>query len=92
MHISHLSSQQDLYLDNQYLALKPINIETEQEIFQLDDDMRVMVQDKLVNNYPAHKKARVLLEHLFNEENIAVCSESGEEYALINNEVQKIVE
>ncbi len=72
LHVSQVTSQKHLYLDNQYLSLKAINIETEHEIFQLDDDMRAMVKDKLINNYPAHQKARILLEHLFNEENIAL--------------------
>ncbi len=72
LHVSQTYSQQDLYLDNQYLSLEPIHIETEQEIFALDDGMRAMVQDKLINHYPAHQKARILLEHLFNDENIAL--------------------
>ena len=72
LHVSQVTSPKNLYLDNQYLVLKPTYIESEQEIFQLDDEMRAMVQDKLVNNYPAHKKARILLEHLFSEENIAL--------------------
>ena len=65
LHVSPIYSQQDLYLDYQYLSLEPIHIETEQEIFALDDGMRAMVQDKLINHYPAHQKARILLEHLF---------------------------
>ena len=72
LHVSQTYSQQDLYLDYQYLSLEPIRIETEQEIFALDDGMRAMVQDKLINHYPAHQKARILLEHLFNDENIAL--------------------
>lgn len=72
LHVSQIYSQQDLYLDYQYLSLEPIHIETEQEIFELDDGMRAMVQDKLINHYAAHQKARILLEHLFNDENIAL--------------------
>jgi Flp pilus assembly protein TadD len=72
LHVSQASSPTDLYLDDQYLSLEPIHIETEQEIFQLDDGMRAMVQDKLINHYPAHQKARILLKHLFDEENIAL--------------------
>jgi Flp pilus assembly protein TadD len=72
LHVNQESSPPDLYLDSQYLSLEPIYIETEQEIFQLDDGMRAMVRDKLINHYPAHQKARILLEHLFKEENIAL--------------------
>jgi len=71
-HVSQVTSPTDLYLDNQYLSIKPMSIETEQEIFQLDDDMRGMVQNKLSNNLTTQQKARVLLDHLFNEENIAL--------------------
>ncbi|NQZ27869.1 MAG: tetratricopeptide repeat protein [Colwellia sp.] len=64
--------QVNLYLDSHFYPENPIVIETEQEIFQLDDDMRAMVQAKLMNNLPAQKKAIILLEHLFDEENIAI--------------------
>ena len=64
--------QQDLYLDKPFYSPPPLHIETEQEVFALDDAMRAMVQKKLVNNFTAHQKARILLEHLFNDENIAL--------------------
>ncbi|KGJ95896.1 tetratricopeptide repeat protein [Colwellia psychrerythraea] len=66
------TSPVNLYLDSQFQSNTPIIIETEQEVFQLDDEMRAMVQTKLVNNFPANQKARILLKHLFNEENIAL--------------------
>ena len=72
IHVSQTSSAKNLYLDDKFMPISPAVIETEQEIFQLDDDMRVMVQAKLVNNLSAQEKARILLEHLFNEENIAL--------------------
>ncbi|PKH87675.1 tetratricopeptide repeat protein [Colwellia sp. Bg11-28] len=72
LHVNQASSPTDLYLDNQFLSLEPIHIETELEIFQLDDGMRAMVQDKLGNNLTTQQKARVLLDHLFNEESIAL--------------------
>jgi len=72
IHVSQTSSAKNLYLDDKFMPISPAVIETEQEIFQLDDDMRAMVQDKLVNNLSAQEKTRILLEHLFNEENIAL--------------------
>ncbi|MCJ8295352.1 MAG: tetratricopeptide repeat protein, partial [Colwellia sp.] len=69
--------QVNLYLDSHFYSENPISIETEQEIFQLDDDMRAMVQAKLINNLPAHKKALILLKHLFDEEHIALSYESN---------------
>ena len=59
--------QVNLYLDSHFYPENPIVIETEQEIFQLDDEMRAMVQAKLMNNLPAQKKAIILLEHLFDK-------------------------
>ncbi|WP_019028196.1 tetratricopeptide repeat protein [Colwellia piezophila] len=65
-------AQHNLYLDQQFLSSSDIPIETEQEIFALDDEMRAMVQAKLVNSRSAQQKTIILLEHLFNEENIAL--------------------
>jgi len=65
-------SPTSLYLDSDYYTHNPVHIETEQEVFQLDASMRAMVQDKLVNGLTAKQKSHILLEHLFNEENIAL--------------------
>jgi len=72
LHVNQIPPPKNLYLDEKFIPIYPIDIETEQQIFQLDDDMRAMVQAKLVNNLSAQDKALVLLEHLFNEENIAL--------------------
>jgi Flp pilus assembly protein TadD len=61
-----------LYLDSQFYTNTPVHIETEQEVFQLDAEMRAMVQAKLVNSLTAKQKSHILLRHLFNEENIAL--------------------
>lgn len=71
-HVSQVNSPTSLYLDKQFISLKPAHIETEQEIFQLNDKMLTMVETKLMNNLSAHQKAVILLNHLFNEENIAL--------------------
>jgi len=65
-------SQNNLYLDDLYYSENSIPIETQHEVFELDDEMRAMVQAKLMNNLRASKKAQILLEHIFNEENIAL--------------------
>lgn len=72
LQINQDSRQVNLYLDSQFHSRSPITLETEQEIFQLDAEMRAMVQAKLHNNLSAAQKSRILLEHLFNEENIAL--------------------
>ncbi|MBU2872335.1 tetratricopeptide repeat protein [Colwellia sp. E2M01] len=63
---------QNLYLDNQFYSADVIAIENEQEIFALNDEMRHMVSTKLIRSLPAEEKSLILLEHLFNEENIAL--------------------
>jgi len=72
LNVEQISPPINLYLDDEFISVFPKEIETAQQIFQLDDDMRAMVKAKLVNNLSAQEKARVLLEHLFNEENIAL--------------------
>jgi Flp pilus assembly protein TadD len=70
--ISQNPTQSNLYLDNQFHSENIIAIESMEEVFSLDDEMRGMVKAKLINNLTANQKARVLLEHLFNEENISL--------------------
>jgi tetratricopeptide (TPR) repeat protein len=69
---SQILPRQNLYLDNEFSSKTFLRIETEQEIFALDDEMRVMVQEKLTHNFTAYQKAKILLKHLFNDENIAL--------------------
>lgn len=70
-------SEQKIYLDNQFHVENPYQIETENELFRLDDEMSAMVNTKLVNSLTTKQKARVLLEHIFNEENIALSYEGN---------------
>jgi len=70
--VSQNINQSNLYLDEQFNSEDSISIETSHEVFKLDDDMRAMVQAKLINNLTASQKAKVLLEHLFDEENISL--------------------
>lgn len=70
--VSQIISQSNLYLDEKFYSENSIAIETQHEVFKLDDEMRAMVQAKLINNLTASQKARVLLEHLFNEESISL--------------------
>ncbi len=70
-------SQGNLYLDEQFYSQKSIAIETQHEVFKLDDEMRAMVNAKLINNQTASQKARILLEHLFNKESISLSYEGN---------------
>lgn len=68
----NVSAHNNFYLDEQFSSPNTFKLETEEEIFALDDEMRSMVHEKLLNHLTAQQKARILLEHLFDEENIAL--------------------
>jgi len=72
LHVKQNNVNKNLYLDSQFQSENPLYIETEQEIFALNDDMRAMVNTKLLKSLPSQKKAIILLKHLFEEENIAL--------------------
>ncbi len=67
-----LKNLNSLYLDQQFLPTAPVEIETEQDIFKLDDEMIAMVENKLLSIQSTKKKARLLLEHIFSQDNIAL--------------------
>jgi tetratricopeptide (TPR) repeat protein len=69
---THTELSTNLLLDNRFSVPTTFHIETEEEIFRLDDAMLSMVNKKLVNNHTARHKARVLLKHIFNEEHISL--------------------
>lgn len=61
-----------LYLDQQFIKPSLFEIESEQEIFMLDNEMIALVDEKLKSNYSPKKKAKLLLDHIFSQENIAL--------------------
>jgi len=71
--LSHAQkSSQSLYFDQQFNIPSSFHLETEQEIFMLDDDMRAMVENKLSPFKSVREKAKLLLEHIFSQDNIAL--------------------
>ncbi len=70
--LGQLINPNSLYLDQQFFSAVPVKIETEQDIFMLDDDMIAMVENKLMSTKSAKKRARLLLEHIFSQDNIAL--------------------
>jgi len=63
---------ESLYLDQSFPVEKSFNIESEQEIFMLDDEMRFMVKNTLNTTHNPKKKAMKLLKHIFSQEKIAL--------------------
>jgi len=69
---THIELSSNLFLDDTFSISPTFHLETEQEIFELDDEMMALVKNKLINGHTARYKARVLLDHIFNEENISL--------------------
>lgn len=66
-----------LYLDQQFSKPISFEVESEQEIFMLDHEMITLVHEKLRRSYPPKKKAKLLLDHIFLQDNIALSYQSN---------------
>ncbi|MDO6446938.1 tetratricopeptide repeat protein [Colwellia sp. 1_MG-2023] len=66
-----------LYLDNKFDHDSDEAIETEEEIFALDDEMKLMVNEKLLTIREPKKRAKRLLRHIFAKENIDLAYQSA---------------
>ena len=63
---------ESLYLDQHFTVPTSFNIESEHEIFMLDDEMLFMVENTLNTTPDVKKKAIKLLRHIFSKEKIAL--------------------
>ncbi|MDX2367850.1 MAG: hypothetical protein QNK36_05525 [Colwellia sp.] len=61
-----------LYLDHKFTKTVLFEIESEQEIFMLDHEMIALVNEKLKSISSPKKKAKLLLDHIFSQDNIAL--------------------
>ena len=61
-----------LYIDQSFPAPTSFYIETEQEIFMLDDDMISMIENKVLKGGSEREKAKLLLKQIFSQDNIAL--------------------
>jgi len=61
-----------LYLETHFIKPVSFAVESEQDIFMLDDEMRSMVENELNNAHNAKEKAAKLLKHLFSKEKISI--------------------
>jgi len=74
---SHLNDKQlivesNLYFDNYFPNYQYIKIETEEDIFALDDKMRLMVKEKLITERDIKKRSIKLLEQIFDKNSVAL--------------------
>jgi len=78
------SNINDLYLDNAYPTANQIPIETEHDIFALDEEMQNMVNHVLKPERDHEIKARLLLNYIFSSNHIAMSYESGTNVSAID--------
>jgi len=62
----------ELYLDNAFPKAQAINVETEEDIFAIDEDMLNMVNYVLKPERDQERQARLLLEYIFSSNHIAL--------------------
>lgn len=67
-----VSTGTNLYVDEFFTPPDQFVIETEEDIFQLDQDMIDMVNTRLKNKKTIKKRASALLDYIFDEDNIAL--------------------
>jgi tetratricopeptide (TPR) repeat protein len=69
---SNLSiSTQSLYLDAAFNNVSYV-IESEDEVFRLNDDILAMLRSKTNHQQTAYQKSQIILKHLFDEEAISI--------------------
>ena len=61
-----------LYLDQHFITPISFKLESEQEIFMLDDEMLAVVENNINTTQNTKKKAMKLLKHIFAQEKIAL--------------------
>lgn len=66
-----------LYLDNKFEGFESVHIESEKEIFALDDDMKTLVIKTLMSERDNRKKAKKLLKHFFNSDQVNLAYSAG---------------
>lgn len=65
-----LLERETLYLDHRFNGFSAIDIESEGDIFSIDDKMKEMVRTELSSEETSYKRAKKLLLHLFDQNNI----------------------
>jgi Flp pilus assembly protein TadD len=88
--LADVSPITDMYMDSSFPGYQQIPIESAQQIFMLDDDMRAMVRDELVNERNIYKRSRKLLEQIFNPNDADLVYTSGADLTAAQTYHQKI--
>ena len=72
-----LAINQQLYLDNDFFLNTSLDIESEEDIFFIDDEMRLSVQQLLAKNQGIIEKTKALLTSIFEKDGIALTYEGN---------------
>lgn len=67
----------NLYLDSSFKNYQQYNLETANEVFALDDEMKLLVSEKLLTIRDNKKRAQRLLKHIFSKDNIDLAYKSS---------------
>lgn len=73
-----------LFLDEHFPESKEIKIETMEEVFAIDDRMRIMVKEKLMTSQDIEKRASKLINHIFDKNNVALAYSSDANVIAVN--------
>jgi hypothetical protein len=80
---SNLSTPtQSLYLDAAFNNVSYV-LESEDEVFRLNDDILAMLRSKTNHKQTAYQKSQIILKHLFQEEAISISYDSNANFTAI---------
>jgi len=66
-----------IYLDDHFPGYELVDIETPEEIFAIDDEMRQMIADEVASEKNFKKRAVKLLRQIFKKDNLGLAYQSG---------------
>jgi len=72
-----LQVNKKLYHDEAFLGYAQLAIESEQEVFAIDDEMKNMVANKLSKERDISRRAKKLLKHIFAKDSVDIAYQSG---------------
>lgn len=82
--VDHIKNNKALYLDNVFPKYIDVPIESEQEIFAINDEMKLMVETRLKPEKDIRKRAVKLLEQIFSNDERSLDYEYGANFTAID--------
>ncbi|GHE82488.1 tetratricopeptide repeat protein [Thalassotalea profundi] len=75
--VKNVSNIQTLYLDDYFPGYSSIDIESEDDVFSLDDEMKEMVQTQLLGENDPYQRSKKLLTHIFSREHLDIAYQNS---------------